>query len=229
MKTIEKTVKSKGWDWSQVPKEHWIQPSDEFLPVALRWKELGYSDVLDLGCGRGRHSLFLAGLGFNVTAADLSPEGIEQLNLEAKRQNLENKIKTIVCDMLELPLKNGAYDAVLAFLSITHTNYTGLKKVIAKVHGILKNSGRFYVTFNSKNSPSYHNPAYIKADEYTIIKKDGIETDIPHCYLDADDVIKVLANFNILKIQQIQDYYLQKGSRGKHESYHFFVEAEKKN
>jgi SAM-dependent methyltransferase len=219
---LEKSVKSKGWDWSQIPEEHWNQPSDEFLPVALRWKELGKKTVLDLGCGRGRHSLFLAGMGLNVTAVDISPEGIEQLQQEAKQRKLSGKIKTLVRDMLELPFPVNSFDAVLAFLSITHTDYAGLKKVIAKITHILKDSGRFYVTFNSKNSTGYRDSSNKIVDEYTIVKIGGLEDGIPHTYLEYKDIINLLADYKVLKIQQIEDYH------NNYESFHFFVEAEKK-
>ena len=221
---VEKTVISKGWDWSKVDKSRWTKASDEFLPVALRWKELNKQTVLDIGCGRGRHSIFLAELGFDVTATDISPEGIEQLDEEAKRRKLEHKIHTLVCDMLDLPFKNDSFDCVLGFLSITHTDYAGLKKLICKITNMLKKSGRMYVTFNSKNSPAFREKSNVKIDGYTIIKKTGLEKDIPHTYLDYDDIIQLMADYKILKVQQIQDYY-ENHSAG----IHFFVEAEKNN
>ena len=222
-KIAEKSVISRGWDWSKVDKSRWTKASDEFLPVALRWKQLNKQTVLDIGCGRGRHSLFLAEMGFDVTATDMSSEGIEQLEKEAKRRKLDNKIKTLVCDMLELPFENNTFDCVLGFLSITHTDYAGLKKVISRITGMLKNSGRLYVTFNSKNSPAFHEKSNLKIDGYTIIKKTGLEKNIPHTYLEHDDVIRLLADYKILKIQQICDYYRNRTS------IHFFVEAEKKS
>ncbi|MFA5308294.1 MAG: class I SAM-dependent methyltransferase [Dehalococcoidales bacterium] len=220
---MEKAVKSKGWDWSKVSGEHFSRTADEFLPVALRWRELGKKTVLDLGCGRGRHSLFLAEMGFDVTATDISPQGITQLKEEAGKRGLDGKIKTLVCDMLELPFPAKSFDAVLAFLSITHTDYAGLQKAIARVADMLTPSGRFYVTFNSKSSDAFNHPSNKKIDSYTIIKQHGLEKDIPHTYLERDDIISLLAGFEILKMQQIQDYYDTRIST------HFFVEAEKKN
>ena len=46
--------------------------------------------ALDLGCGRGRNSLFLQSLGFDVTAVDKSDEGIEYLNDIIEKENLSN-------------------------------------------------------------------------------------------------------------------------------------------
>jgi cyclopropane fatty-acyl-phospholipid synthase-like methyltransferase len=221
-KAATKPVKSRGWDWSKVSEKYWNKPSDEFLPVALRWKVLGKKTILDIGCGRGRHALFLAEMGFDVTATDISPEGIEQLEKEARKRGLEGKIKTLVSDMLELPFEDNSFDGVLGFHSIFHTDYEGLKKLISRIHGMLKKSGRLYLTFNSKNNPSFHADTNQVIDDYTVIRNHGIEQGVPHTFLDYQDVTGLLKDFSILKIQQIQDYF------DNHTSLHFFVEAEKK-
>jgi len=223
VRVTEKSVKSKGWDWSKVSEDYWTKPSDEFLPVALRWKEAGKKSILDLGCGRGRHTLFLAEMGFDVTAADISPEGINQLMKESKKRKLDGKIRTVVCDMLELPFGNNTFDGVLGFHSIFHTDYAGLKTIISKITGILKESGRLYITFNSKNNPSFRAHDNTIVDEYTVIRHFGIEEGIPHTFLEHDDIIELFKDYRILKMQQIQDYF------DKQTSIHFFVEAEKKN
>lgn len=222
-KTAKKPIKSKGWDWSQVSEQYWNKASDEFLPVALRWKEKGKRTVLDIGCGRGRHALFLAEMGFDVTATDISQEGIEQLQEEAKNRKLEGKIKTVVCDMLEMPFEDKTFDAVLGFHSIFHTDYAGLKRVIAKITHMLKKYGQLYITFNSKDNPSFCANDNTVIDEYTVIRHHGIEEGVPHTFLEHKDIIELLADYKILKMQQIQDYF------DNITSIHFFVEAEKKN
>ena len=213
---------SKGWDWSLVSEDYWDKASDEFLPVALKWKESDKKTVLDIGCGKGRHALFLAELGFNVTATDISPEGIEQLQKEAKKRKLENKIRTLVCDMLEVPFENNSFDCVLGFHSLYHTDYAGLKTVIVRITDMLKESGQLFVTFNSKSNPSFRANDNTVIDERTIIRHFGLEDGVPHTFLDYDDITELLADYTVVKIQQIQDYF------DKQTSIHFFVEAEKK-
>ena len=44
--------------------------------------------VLDVGCGQGRDALFIARLGHVVTAIDLSPTGIRDLELDAHTEGL---------------------------------------------------------------------------------------------------------------------------------------------
>jgi SAM-dependent methyltransferase len=64
------------------------------------------SRVLDLACGKGRHSLYLNELGYNVLGLDLSENSI---NIAKKNEN--ETLKFEVHDMRN-PLK-GSYDAVL--------------------------------------------------------------------------------------------------------------------
>lgn len=56
--------------------------------------------VLDLACGKGRHSITLAKLGFQVTGADLAPNSI-QLAKEAQAILALNKLQFLVHDMRE--------------------------------------------------------------------------------------------------------------------------------
>ena len=46
--------------------------------------------VLDLGCGEGRNAFFLAGLGHDVTAIDISTAGIAKLAGLAESSGLRN-------------------------------------------------------------------------------------------------------------------------------------------
>jgi tellurite methyltransferase len=53
--------------------------------------------ALDLGCGEGRNALYLAGLGFQVSAFDISESGIEKLRTIAHKRRFN--IDSSVCDM----------------------------------------------------------------------------------------------------------------------------------
>ncbi|WP_456377202.1 class I SAM-dependent methyltransferase [Lutibacter sp.] len=53
--------------------------AQEFMKNIVDFLKLKKDDLLlDLGCGKGRHSIYLNSLGFNVVGADLSKNSIQQ-------------------------------------------------------------------------------------------------------------------------------------------------------
>ncbi|ELQ6140601.1 tellurite resistance methyltransferase TehB [Cronobacter sakazakii] len=68
--------------------------------------------VLDLGCGNGRNSLFLAARGFDVTAWDKNPASIANLERIAAAEGLNN-LHIAVKDLNTLRF-DGEYDFILS-------------------------------------------------------------------------------------------------------------------
>ena len=74
-------------------------------------------DVLDLACGTGRHTAWLAGAGARVTAVDFSHEMLER----ARRKVTDADVHIIVHDLHEpLPLEDTSFDAVVSGLVLEH-------------------------------------------------------------------------------------------------------------
>lgn len=67
--------------------------------------------VLDLGCGEGRNSIYLAEFGFKVDAVDNSKAGIAKLCTMAKANNL--KINAQLCDVRKYSF-HATYDLIVA-------------------------------------------------------------------------------------------------------------------
>ena len=68
--------------------------------------------TLDLGCGNGRNSLYLAANGFTVTAWDKNPMSINNLESIRAAEALEN-LRTAVTDLNSLTF-DGEYDLILS-------------------------------------------------------------------------------------------------------------------
>lgn len=99
--------------------------------------------VLDIACGRGRHSKILASLGFDVTGIDLSPESIEM----AKASEREN-LQFYVHDM-RLPFWGNYFDyAINLFTSFgyfrTRREHEAALRTMAKS---LKQGGLFVIDY----------------------------------------------------------------------------------
>ena len=72
------------WNKIDLPVEQIYGKLDlGFMPIfnkAIKvFKDCGYEKILDLGCGYGKHSIYLSQNDFNVTSIDISKQAIEWL------------------------------------------------------------------------------------------------------------------------------------------------------
>ena len=71
-------------------------------------------NAIDLGGGRGRHSILLAQHGLNVTCADISPVALSHAEQAAKLESLH--INTLEIDLEDTGMPDGPWDSVVSFL-----------------------------------------------------------------------------------------------------------------
>jgi ubiquinone/menaquinone biosynthesis C-methylase UbiE len=180
----------------------------------------GNKTILDLGCGLGRYSILFAEEGFEVTAVDLSQDGVKYLNEWKNKIGLE--ILTKVCDMNQLPFTNNVFDCIWSYHVISHADTEGFLKILNEVERVLKPGGNIYFTLCSKKDQAYKEAGFPIIDENTIMKSDGAEKEIPHYYVDLDDIIKLLCNFNIVQIRHIDNCFF---GGSKQNSSHYHIKA----
>ncbi|MBD0371580.1 MAG: methyltransferase domain-containing protein [Pyrinomonadaceae bacterium] len=71
--------------------------------------------ALDIACGAGRHALFLAGRGWQVTAVDASRVGIEITRERARKLNVEVDARVADLERGEFEIEREAYDLITVF------------------------------------------------------------------------------------------------------------------
>jgi 2-polyprenyl-3-methyl-5-hydroxy-6-metoxy-1,4-benzoquinol methylase len=95
------------------------------------------SSMLDLGCGNGRHSKYLATKGFNVTGIDLSSSSIRSA------RKWENELLRFYRQDMRTPFGKNKFDYVFNFFtSFGYFNDTADDdKVVANISAALKDDG----------------------------------------------------------------------------------------
>jgi SAM-dependent methyltransferase len=117
--------------------------------------------ALDVACGRGRHALWLAAKGLDVTAIDRDAAAIAHLNDAADQSGV--RITTDVVDLETDPppwLGSHAYEVVLVFNYLHRPLLPALREAV-KIGGRI-----FYQTFTRRQAERGRptNPAFLLED-----------------------------------------------------------------
>ncbi|WP_373072297.1 methyltransferase domain-containing protein [Sulfurimonas sp.] len=139
------------------------KPSQKLIEFS---KYFSGKDALDFACGNGRNALYLAKLGFNVDALDISEIALE--NLDA------NNIESINTKQIDLenfqPTKK--YDLIIK------SNYLD-REAIKNLSAALNSNGiiiiETYMDHPSNTKPSSNPDFLLKAEELKSFFTDGFE------------------------------------------------------
>jgi cyclopropane fatty-acyl-phospholipid synthase-like methyltransferase len=153
--------------------------------------------LLDLGCGAGRHMIYMAKQGFEAHGTDISKTGLNLAKERLRRQNLD--IYLVKCDMKMLPYIGFCFDAVICFSAIYHQRLKGVKDTISEIQRILKKDGLLLVNFLSKRTYIYGKGA--KVEENTFIRQEGPERGVLHHFTDIEEIRNLFKNFKIVDLR----------------------------
>lgn len=187
----------KAWDRVYAANGVFFEQIHEDFPhLAEQLDALGARTVLDLGCGTGRHVVFLAQHGFDVTGIDTAETGIATTRRQLEEAGLTAELRQLNI-FSSLPFPAGAFDAVVSTQVIHHARLAQIEALVAEIHRILTPSGLLFVTVpRLKNQGS----RFEEIEPNTLIPLDGIEAGLPHHYFRPDELTSVLSSFEITDI-----------------------------
>lgn len=95
--------------------------------------------TLDLGCGNGRNSLYLAANGYDVTAWDKNPMSIQNLQSIREAEGLEN-LQAAITDLNTLSF-DGEYDFILSTVVMMFLEANTIPRLIDNMQRSTKPGG----------------------------------------------------------------------------------------
>ncbi|HNV69872.1 MAG TPA: class I SAM-dependent methyltransferase [Candidatus Ozemobacteraceae bacterium] len=137
------------WDktWSKFLKyQGMIAPSGKLIQLLIGMVERG-GTVLDLGCGEGRNTIYMARVGFRVVGLDLSQKGVRVLANNLFEE--EVRATALVGDTRRLPFALGSFDAILAHNLFDHVDAETSKIGLQECYRVLKPGGYLLLTWDS--------------------------------------------------------------------------------
>ncbi|MBN1436066.1 MAG: class I SAM-dependent methyltransferase [Sedimentisphaerales bacterium] len=156
--------------------KYWVQPitaerTNREVDAIIRYLELTpQSQVLDLCCGQGRHSLELARRGFQVVGYDLSDTLLDHSRSVAQAEGLN--VEFVKGDMRELPYTDqfdGIFNFYTAFGYFEHDHEN--QAVLDVIGCALKPKGRFLLDYPCLEGrmPNWKTQEYFEYDDGTIM------------------------------------------------------------
>lgn len=199
----------------------------EVLPKIKRasqvFKERDYKKILDLGCGTGKHSIFLAQKGFSVYATDLSLTGIDITMKKAELLHIDN-IQFKQHDMRSIPFPNNFFDAVICIWTIYHGTLDEIRKTMNEIWRVLRPNGMVITDFLSISDSTYGIGKEIERN--TFLGAKDTEEDVPHHYSTREELMRLFIEFRELKIRSASNSYVDERGENYIRKY-FNVEAVK--
>ena len=143
---------SKGWKWEVLSKddEYWNTPDFMIHYLNYRWKKQNFRDFLDIGCGMGRHAIFMGENGFNVNAFDYSKYAVDIVKDKAYEKHLNMKL--CIGDMSSMPFENESMDCMIAINVLYNSDKEGISRVLSEMNRVLRDNGEVYFNIMSDNN-----------------------------------------------------------------------------
>ena len=208
---------SKHWEinFSNKPEMFGLEPSISAIKALEIFKEKKINNLVELGAGLGRDSIFFAKNNINTKALDYSSSGIKIINHKIRKNNLSNLISTKLFDIRKkLPFEDNTIEACYShMLYCMALTINDLEKLNNEIQRILKPGGINIYTVRHTNDGDFKNGIHIGEDLY---ENDGF---IVH-YFSKEKISSLLNGF--------KNIYLEKFEEGAFPRKLFFVVNEKK-
>jgi tellurite methyltransferase len=218
------SMKTDGRIWEgywQGDEDHswWKRPAPEVEEFIRSQSPEERREVLDLGCGLGRHAIAFAQAGFSVTASDASGVAISRLSKRANDLSLE--VRVLVCDVLSDLLPENGFDIVLAYNVIYHGYRHQFSAAIGHVQRLLRADGLFYFTCPTRDDGKYGFGREVAP--HTFLCEKSITPGDIHYFADEADLDNLPPGFLQVNRVRREGYWHNRGKRQFYSDWHVLV------
>ncbi len=158
--------------------------------------------LLDLGCGAGRHVIFLAREGFQTYGTDFSSEGINSTLEWLKSENISAIVKQ--AEMSDQPFPDNYFDGIICSEVLCYNNTSGVKKTVSEIQRILKNQGIAIFITRTIDDYRYGKGEKIEQNTYKLDIDVTNEKGMIMHFLDESEIIDLFKDFKVITIEKTE-------------------------
>lgn len=184
--------------WDELYADPSILPiPDEPEPLVVRALESMVAPrstpVLDVGCGAGRHLVWLERQGFRAHGTDRASGGLA--HARARLRGEGHPVRVALADMRALPFDDGRFEAVIAHNVLYHGRRADVGRAFAEVGRVLRDEGLFVGTLLSTRMWKFGEGA--RLEDLTYVQERGPEAGLVHHYCDEAGARALLSGFEV--------------------------------
>jgi 2-polyprenyl-3-methyl-5-hydroxy-6-metoxy-1,4-benzoquinol methylase len=195
-RTWEEIFRSRTW--GRYPSEDAVRlVARQFFRVSDRSR----ISCLDLGCGGGAHTWFLAREGFAVTAVDGSEAAVQQTRALLDQERCVANVRA--CSFLDLPFADATFDCVLDWGAVQHNPWVDIVAIHSKILRLLKPGGWLFasmLTVDSSHPTAKHDERGRDLDGF---RAGTIEQDVFVHLTSRDEIGELTAGYSQVGIDTI--------------------------
>jgi len=186
-------------------------PHTDIDKVIGLFKKNKVKKVLDLGCGAGRNTWYLADKGFEVYGLDNAPTGLKILKKALTERGLTANLK--VGDAFEkLPYADNFFDALVSVQVMQHAKEPVILRAINEITRVVKPGGLVFITLCGRCSKGKVRYCLVltanKIAPNTYVPTQGNETGLTHFIYNKELIKKHYKNFAITDLwRDDKDYF----------------------
>jgi len=146
---FEKIYEKPGAVWTRT------EPQQEIIEL-IESEKIKPSKVIDIGCGEGFLSIYLASKGFDVLGIDLSERAIQYAKENAIKQR--TNIRFVAMDIADLSKLKEKFDFVLEWGIMHHIMPSQRPQYVKDIANLLNPNGKYLSVSFNEQSPEFGGP-----------------------------------------------------------------------
>lgn len=162
-------------------------------------------NILDLGCGTGRHLILLNRLGFEAYGIEGSSVGAQACDEWLKKENMSADVKVGL--LKDLPYENDYFDGIIENSALVNNSWEDILLACQECHRVMKRGAVGYFLLKKPNDCAFDHAKDLGENTYLVDENIYISTKhrqenesiIFHSF-SRDDVEQMFSDFATVKI-----------------------------
>jgi len=191
--------------WDEIFREQgyfFLSPHPDMARIAALFRGHGVKRILDVGCGTGRHLVYLSRLGFQMDGLDSSSHALALSYRWLDEEGLSAGLREHLMER-PFPYSDGLFDALISIQVIHHNLLKDIVFTVSEIERVLKPGAFVFITvpaLRSKPENPEEDWQLRQVENGTYIPMQGPERGIPHHYFTENELCEVFGSFEILEI-----------------------------